>query len=143
MKKYKVTYKEYNTPNKRVEIVDDNTFDYIAKVYQIEEYREIQDLSNVSFEELVLHAVLLLRTVNRYESKEKQLSYLKKCKKDELIDYIYHFNDPSPTWEELGFSSDDDIEWECTDEEYSSCTAGDYGPSCPWKAPGMSIHDFI
>lgn len=34
---------------------------------------------------------------------------------------------------------------ECDEEEYytPSCTAGDYGPSNPWDAPGMSIHDFI
>ena len=24
-----------------------------------------------------------------------------------------------------------------------SATAGDYSPSSPWNAPGMSIHDFI
>lgn len=30
------------------------------------------------------------------------------------------------------------------DEHYTpSCTAGDYSPSNPWNAPGMSIHDFI
>lgn len=153
MKKlFKVTYKEYDASSKRVEVVDDDTFDYIAKVYQIEGYQEIQDLSNVSFEELVLHAVLLLRTVNCYESKEKQIAYYTKKyagKKAALIEYIYHFQYPEPDFDELAPSSDDDIEWECTDEEnctdeeYSSCTAGDYSPSCPWNAPGMSIRDFI
>lgn len=30
------------------------------------------------------------------------------------------------------------------DEEYCpSSTNGDYSPSNPWDAPGMSIHDFI
>ena len=30
------------------------------------------------------------------------------------------------------------------DEYYTpSATAGDYSPSCPWKAPGMSVRDFI
>lgn len=30
------------------------------------------------------------------------------------------------------------------DEPYTpSATAGDYGPSCPWNAPGMSAKDFI
>lgn len=52
--------------------------------------------------------------------------------------------------------------WECTKCHYSaegnefntgeddeeehytpSCTHGDYSPSCPWNAPGMSIKDFI
>ena len=39
---------------------------------------------------------------------------------------------------------------ECEDEDYyddepyiSSCTNGDYSPSNPWDAPGMSIRDFI
>lgn len=31
-----------------------------------------------------------------------------------------------------------------SDEEYvPSAENGDYGPSNPWDAPGMSIHDFI
>ena len=30
------------------------------------------------------------------------------------------------------------------DDEYTpSATNGDYGPSCPWNAPGMSVRDFI
>ena len=30
------------------------------------------------------------------------------------------------------------------DEEYTpSATFGDYSPSCPWNAPGMSMSDFI
>lgn len=29
------------------------------------------------------------------------------------------------------------------DEYCPSCTAGDYSPSCPWNAPGMSVRDFI
>jgi len=30
------------------------------------------------------------------------------------------------------------------DDDYCpSATAGDYSPSSPWNAPGMSIHDFI
>ena len=39
----------------------------------------------------------------------------------------------------------DDVETEDDyDDEYiSSCTEGDYSPSNPWNAPGMSIHDFI
>lgn len=32
------------------------------------------------------------------------------------------------------------------DDDYHytpSATRGDYSPSCPWKAPGMSVSDFI
>ena len=37
-----------------------------------------------------------------------------------------------------------EIEEEEYEEEYCpSSTNGDYSPSCPWNAPGMSIKDFI
>jgi hypothetical protein len=35
---------------------------------------------------------------------------------------------------------DDDEYW---DNYTPSATHGDYSPSCPWNAPGMSISDFI
>ena len=39
---------------------------------------------------------------------------------------------------ELNNTNDDE-----DDEHYTpSSTRGDYGPSNPWDAPGMSIHDF-
>jgi hypothetical protein len=34
-------------------------------------------------------------------------------------------------------------EYECDNFYIPSCTNGDYSPSCPWNAPGMSISDFI
>jgi hypothetical protein len=100
-----------------------------------------QDLTQVSRKELILHAVLLLRTVNRYDSKDAQMEDFEKyISNDQLIDYIYHFHDPQPEWdcESLGESDYDDDH-----TLYSSCTAGDYGPSNPWDAPGMSVYDFI
>lgn len=36
-----------------------------------------------------------------------------------------------------------DMAEEEDDHEYTSAENGDYSPNCPWKAPGMSIHDFI
>lgn len=56
----------------------------------------------------------------------------------------------SREWEEI--NKDDyeysDYEYEeafgLADDYYTpSATHGDYSPSCPWKAPGMSISDFI
>ena len=49
---------------------------------------------------------------------------------------------------ELAFLDEDEEKYdpyEYGDEEpYTpSATRGDYGPSNPWDAPGMSIHDFI
>ena len=38
----------------------------------------------------------------------------------------------------------DNVMREDDDDEYiPSCTRGDYSPSNPWDAPGMSIRDFI
>lgn len=93
-------------------------------------------------EVLVTHAVLLLRTVNRYESKEKQLrDYTAYLTKEALADYIVHFHDaePDPVWDEETATVSD-----AEDVFYSpSAAARDYGPCNPWDAPGMSIHDFI
>ena len=60
-------------------------------------------------------------------------------------------------WYEMACSEEEEIRaakdcptYECGDpfpEENGhycpSASAGDYGPSCPWNAPGMSVHDFI
>lgn len=44
-----------------------------------------------------------------------------------------------------GFAEDyeDDLDPDPYARYYTSATGGDYSPSCPWKAPGMSIKDFI
>lgn len=49
------------------------------------------------------------------------------------------FNYP---WEDGDSSIDDD--WQDMYDYYTpSASRGDYSPSSPWNAPGMSIHDFI
>lgn len=84
--------------------------------------------------QLVLKAVLLLRTVNRYSSKETQLKMMDKYySTEQLEDYVEHFNDPQPVYEEPDYVMDD------SGSEYYT----HYSPSNPWDAPGMSIHDFI
>ena len=84
--------------------------------------------------QLVLKAVLLLRTVNRYSSKETQLKMMDKYySTEQLEDYVEHFNDPQPVYEEPDYVMDD------SGNEYYT----HYSPSNPWDAPGMSIHDFI
>ena len=101
------------------------------------------DLHKITRRELLLHAVLLLRTVNKYEPKEKQLQYYSTLSNDELIDYITHFHDPQPDMDDIW-----DDAWEYSEYDFygnycPSCTNGDYSPGNPWDAPGMSIHDFI
>lgn len=97
-------------------------------------------LQNVSHKELVLHAVLLLRSVNQLDSKENHLAMYDKLSDPELIDYIEHFHDPQPSFDYESYMDGPDPE---EFGRYTSCTAGDYGPSNPWDAPGMSIRDFI
>lgn len=89
---------------------------------------------------LVTHAVLLLRTVNKYETKEQQLyTYDRYCTKEMLADYIVHFHDPiTEKWDQSDSLCENRHE-----HEYRSASAGDYGPSHPWDAPGMSVRDFI
>lgn len=109
--------------------------------------RKIENLNKVSHRELVLHAVLLCRTVNKHWAKAEDLKMFDQIPDVELIEYIEHFYDPEPEtdWDEFCKKEAElDKEWYDYDRYYTpSATYGDYSPSCPWKAPGMSIHDFI
>ena len=64
-----------------------------------------------------------------YESKdyEQANEVLLRCNCDDDDDY---YGDDGDTWED---------DWYYT----PSSTRGDYSPSCPWNAPGMSVSDFI
>lgn len=99
----------------------------------------------------ILKAVLLLRRVNRYSSKEKQIADINKWFKkgyftdEQLQEWIEELHSPKKKTDEEYFL---EIEEQARSEanqirEYTSCTARDYGPSNPWDAPGMSISDFI
>ena len=111
---------------------------------------------NYSHQELVLHATLLSRiffnnNYSRKRSKQKDLKLFNLASNEELKEYIIHFFEDSFDPEEKGHKDAED--WESipgtrydipdTRHEYTSCTAGDYGPGNPWDAPGMSIRDFI
>ena len=46
--------------------------------------------------------------------------------------------------ERIVSQAETELDEENDDEHYApSSTYGDYSPSNPWDAPGMSIHDFI
>ena len=87
----------------------------------------------------ILKAVLLLRRINRYQSKEEQIAEADKYYSDEQLD----------EWIEALKNPEDEPEFEETFEYFkeerlhTSCTEHDYSPSHPWDAPGMSIRDFI
>lgn len=59
---------------------------------------------------------------------------------EKMIDYIMN----KATKEEQEEFYLDTLEETSNEEQYCpSSTAGDYSPSSPWNAPGMSIKDFI
>lgn len=67
------------------------------------------------------------------------------CKEQERAACVNSGYDPEleKQEEEYGYEQEDES-LGFYDEPYTpSATAGDYSPSCPWNAPGMSIHDFI
>ena len=87
----------------------------------------------------ILKAVLLLRRINRYQSKEEQIAEVERYYSDEVLDeWIESMKNPEP---EPEFT--DEPEYIEQEDLYTSCTARDYSPSNPWDAPGMSIRDFI
>ena len=50
------------------------------------------------------------------------------------------------TYEEIYQEISETFEWDYIDESgemHPSAENGDYSPSCPWNAPGMSVKDFI
>ena len=118
--------------------------------------RKFYPEKNYSHQELVLHATLLSRiffnnNYSRKRSKQKDLKLFNLASNEELKEYIIHFFEDSFDPEEKEHRDAED--WESilgtrydipdTRYEYTSCTAGDYGPGNPWDAPGMSIRDFI
>lgn len=91
---------------------------------------------------LVLKAVLLWRHTNRHLSKEEQMRMVGLMDDGTIREWITMLQDPNPEQhEEDGYWDGPDSE--CREEYTPSCTAGDYSPSAPWNAPGMSIRDFI
>lgn len=101
---------------------------------------------NRKLECFFLKAVLLLRKVNRYTSKEEQLKEVREwyingdLSKEDIEKWIQSLKNP-----EAECSNEDESENTvlCEDRYTPSSTARDYGPSNPWDAPGMSIRDFI
>lgn len=108
---------------------------------------------------LILKGVLLLRkSGNKYQTKEEQLEEQRDwfnkgyTDSDSLNAWIMDLQEElRKTPEQREAESREFIDYLCQaeladlmEDHYTpSATAGDYGPSCPWNAPGMSIKDFI
>lgn len=90
----------------------------------------------------ILKAVLLLRRINQYQSKETQIEIARKYSDKTLDIWIDGLKTEEPH---------NDIEYDIPPEHeqnnykqyVTSSTCGDYSPGNPWDAPGMSIRDFI
>lgn len=93
----------------------------------------------------ILKAVLLLKKSGKKESKEKLIEKTEKYYGRDIDVYIQWLKDPYSFEAEDNEDSPEIEKLEEVDEErlYTSCTAGDYTPACPWNAPGMSVRDFI
>ena len=61
----------------------------------------------------------------------------------EMMDFADDHEDPFEDDEEEVDMSDEAIDALVASWDISSCTNGDYSPSNPWDAPGMSVRDFI
>lgn len=103
-------------------------------------------------EELLNEAVRLLRTIHEDETEEwfeeNRKLFDRYCTDSELKEYINDIHENGfreMTDEEREEMCERDAEWEMFEDEHytPSATARDYSPSCPWKAPGMKVSDFI
>ena len=91
----------------------------------------------------------------RYEFRENDIEL--KAEEHTLIDLARMLREANVegTWSDLAFQIEwafdvDGIRSQCEDDDEEddddyipSSTNGDYSPSNPWDAPGMSIKDFI
>lgn len=101
----------------------------------------------------ILKAVLLLRKVNTYQTKEKQIDevnryYMSDESLQEWIDSLKE--ELSKSQEQVEAEAKERIERLCEaeaeqarQEMESDMYDKEYGPSNPWDAPGMCINDFI
>lgn len=126
-------------------IYDEDSFELytevIADAIQNKSYTAIESffkLSNYKDGDLK-HFPELHRTIWRLEEEETGKEWT----------FDRYLKDEAGDWYEIWTDYEGDYRWDISeeeddDEEYTpSATHGDYSPSCPWNAPGMSISDFI
>ena len=109
-------------------------------------------------EQKVLKAVLLLRRFgNKYQTKEEQLDETREWypeeRESDLDEWIRSLQEDLAKPVEVReaeaeefrkvLEEADSLAFYEDRKRYTSSTAGDYSPSNPWDAPGMSTRDFI
>lgn len=108
----------------------------VLKVDKVDEFKEKAELINSRISEFIEAYASDTTKVPSYE--KHTFLYFRRVPDDFGISYdIYERNKEKEDEEERQAMC-------ANDEEYTpSATHGDYSPSCPWRAPGMSISDFI
>lgn len=104
----------------------------------------------------ILKAVLLMREKLgiKSSSKEEQMRYAGMLTNKEIgtwTEYLCEEINKTPEQKQKEAEERIMLEKDFVNEDFVndffhdsvSCTAGDYSPSSPWNAPGMSIRDFI
>lgn len=96
---------------------------------------------------------LHLRAIVKEQLDLHGYDYLNNQQVDDITDWFSHWLDDSydaisdaiyGACRDCGISTAiDDMDVEECEPYTPSATAGDYSPSCPWNAPGMSVSDFI
>lgn len=102
-----------------------------------------KEIDSLTREEMIGESVRLVGIVNSYSSGEENRRFFSMLSDSELREYltdVYREGYPTMTEEER------ERAWDTLAEQETYCpsvTGGDYSPSCPWNAPGMSVKDFI
>ena len=89
----------------------------------------------------ILKAVLLLRRISSRQVKEELIAEAEKYYTDQQLDQWIEML-KQPETEEYHEEQDEIITIKENHYTPSACN-GDYSPTHPWDAPGMSICDFI
>lgn len=108
----------------------------VLKSDKVDEFKEKVEYINSKISEFIEAYANDTTKVPSYE--KRTFLYFRRVPDDFGISYdIYERNKVKEDEEEKQAMC-------ASDDEYTpSATAGDYSPSCPWNAPGMSINDFI
>lgn len=119
--------------------------DVMNEIYSIyEDVEEVHDMKNNHIFEKnskLKEFPELHRAIEKFEDEDWNKQWTFYC------NAVDEYGDTYEIW----IDGDGDFRWDVIEEEEDddeydytpSATHGDYSPSCPWNAPGMSISDFI
>lgn len=141
---YRTTYTGLYGGNYTVEVIDrtDNTVTLRSFWIAEDTWEDCHSDTTYDIEidtigEVEVERIVIWEYVN-HEYNAHDYAYLYAADSD-VMDYIYEYGQMP--------SEDEDIHEAMYEDPYEnsfrSAYCGDYSPSAPWNAPGMSAHDFI